>query len=149
MSKTCLTVISLLLIIIAGGVYKFIFQADAANSSDARELINLSASEKDIVLTEMRLFLTSTQQIIKGISEDDIELVASQAKKSGKAAQAEIPASLAKKLPAPFKKLGSDTHVKFDQIAMDAEDLGDSEHALSQLSVLLQNCTSCHELYRF
>ena len=149
MSKTCLTIISLLLIIIAGGVYKFIFQADTANSSDARELINLSASEKDIVLTEMRLFLTSTQQIIKGISEDDIELVASQAKKSGKAAQAEIPASLAKKLPAPFKKLGSDTHVKFDQIAMDAEDLGDSEHALSQLSVLLQNCTSCHELYRF
>lgn len=149
MSKTCLTVISLLLIIIAGGVYKFIFQADAANSSDARELIKLSASEKDIVLTEMRLFLTSTQQVIKGISEDDMELVASQAKKSGKAAQAEIPASLAKKLPAQFKKLGSDTHVKFDQIAMDGEDLGDSEHALSQLSVLLQNCTSCHELYRF
>ena len=149
MSKTCLTVISLLLIIIAGGVYKFIFQADAANSSDARELIKLSASEKDIVLTEMRLFLTSTQQVIKGISEDNMELVASQAKKSGKAAQAEIPASLAKKLPAQFKKLGSDTHVKFDQIAMDGEDLGDSEHALSQLSVLLQNCTSCHELYRF
>lgn len=149
MSKSCLTVITLLLMIIAGGVYKFILTADASNSSDTRELIQLTAAEKDIVLTEMRIFLTSTQQIIKGISEDDMELVASQAKKSGKAAQAEIPASLAKKLPAQFKKLGSDTHVKFDQIAMDAEDLGDNEHTLSQLSVLLQNCTSCHELYRF
>ncbi len=149
MNKSCLTVITLLLMIIAGGVYKFILTADASNSSDTRELIQLTAAEKDIVLTEMRIFLTSTQQIIKGISEDDMELVASQAKKSGKAAQAEIPASLAKKLPAQFKKLGSDTHVKFDQIAMDAEDLGDNEHTLSQLSVLLQNCTSCHELYRF
>ena len=83
------------------------------------------------------------------IPADDMERVANQAKKSGKAAQAEIPASLAKKLPAPFKKLGSDTHVRFDQLAMDAEDLGDGEHALSQLSVLMQNCTSCHEAYRF
>jgi len=149
MSKSCLTVITLLLMIIAGGVYKFILTADASKSSDTRELIQLTAAEKDIVLTEMRIFLTSTQQIIKGISEDDMELVASQAKKSGKAAQAEIPASLAKKLPVQFKKLGSDTHVKFDQIAMDADDLGDNEHTLSQLSVLLQNCTSCHELYRF
>ncbi len=149
MSKSCLTVISLLLIIIAGGFYKFILPADVSKSSDTRELIQLTAAEKDIVLAEMRIFLTSTQQIIKGISEGDMELVARQAKKSGKAAQAEIPASLAKKLPAPFKKLGSDTHMKFDQIAMDAEDLGDSEHALSQLSVLLQNCTSCHEIYRF
>jgi len=149
MSKSCLTVITLLLIIIAGGVYKFILPADASKSSDTRELIQLTAAEKDIVLTEMRIFLTSTQQIIKGISEGDMELVASQAKKSGKAAQAEIPASLAKKLPVQFKKLGSDTHMKFDQITMDAEDLGDSEHALSQLSVLLQNCTSCHEIYRF
>lgn len=149
MSKSCLTVITLLLIIIAGGVYKFILPADASKSSDTRELIQLTAAEKDIVLAEMRIFLTSTQQIIKGISEGNMELVARQAKKSGKAAQAEIPASLAKKLPVQFKKLGSDTHVKFDQIAMDAEDLGDNEHALSQLSVLLQNCTSCHEIYRF
>lgn len=149
MSKSCLTVITLLLIIIAGGVYKFILPADASKSSDTRELIQLTAAEKDIVLAEMRIFLTSTQQIIKGISEGNMELVARQAKKSGKAAQAEIPASLAKKLPVQFKKLGSDTHMKFDQIAMDAEDLGDNEHALSQLSVLLQNCTSCHEIYRF
>lgn len=149
MSKSCLTVITLLLIIIAGGVYKFILPADASKSSDTRELIQLTTAEKDIVLAEMRIFLTSTQQIIKGISEGNMELVARQAKKSGKAAQAEIPASLAKKLPVQFKKLGSDTHMKFDQIAMDAEDLGDNEHALSQLSVLLQNCTSCHEIYRF
>ena len=83
MRKSCLTVIILLLMIIAGGVYKFLLPADASNSSDTRELIQLTAAEKDIVLAEMRIFLTSTQQIIKGISEGDMELVARQAKKSG------------------------------------------------------------------
>ncbi len=149
MTKSCLAIIAILITIIFGGIYKFVIQGDVSVSKDGRELIHLSADEKDLVLAEMRLFLISVQLITKGISEKDIELVVTQARRSGAAAQAEVPATLAKKLPIQFKKLGRDTHMKFDQIAMDAEDLGDSEHALSQLSVLLQNCTSCHETYRF
>lgn len=149
MTKTCLTIILLLTIIIFGGIYKFFFQDNVSESSDGRELIALNADEKDFVLAEMRLFLSSTQQIIQGIAEDDMELVTSQAKKSGKDVQVTVPATLAKKLPVQFKQLGADTHAKFDQIAMDAKDLGDSDHSLSQLAVLLQNCTSCHETYRF
>ena len=75
-------------------------------------------------------------------------LVADAARKSGKTAQAEVPGSLVGKLPLPFKKLGGDTHMKFDQLAMDAEDLGDAEHALQQLSTLMNNCVSCHAAYR-
>lgn len=149
MTKTCLIIILLLTIIIFDGIYKFFFQDTVSESSDGRELIALNTDEKDFVLAEMRLFLSSTQQIIQGIAEDDMELVASQAKKSGKDVQVTVPATLANKLPVQFKQLGSDTHAKFDQIAMDAIDLGDSEHALSQLADLLQNCTSCHEAYRF
>ena len=149
MNKTCVITISLLLLIIFGGVYKFVIQGDTSTGSDGRELIHLSAGEKDFVLTEMRLFLMSVQQISKGIAEDDMALVITHANKSGKAVQNEVPATLAKKLPLQFKKLGFDTHAKFDQIAMDAQDLGDREHALSQLAVLLQNCTSCHDVYRF
>ena len=148
-SKSCLVIISLLIIIIFAGIYKFVIQGDVSKSSDGRELIHLSPGEKDFVLTEMRLFLTSVQQITRGIAEDDMERVSAQAKKSGKAVQVEVPATLAKKLPLQFKKLGFDTHAKFDQLAMDAEDMGDPGHTLSQLSVLLQNCTSCHEAYRF
>lgn len=149
MNKTCVITISLLLLIIFGGVYKFVIQGDTSTGSDGRELIHLSAGEKDFVLTEMRLFLMSVQQISKGIADDDMALVITHANKSGKAVQNEVPATLAKKLPLQFKKLGFDTHAKFDQIAMDAQDLGDREHALSQLAVLLQNCTSCHDAYRF
>jgi hypothetical protein len=149
MTKTCLIIILLLTIIIFDGIYKFFFQDTVPESSDGRELIALNTDEKDFVLAEMRLFLSSTQQIIQGIAEDDMELVASQAKKSGKDVQVTAPATLANKLPVQFRQLGSDTHAKFDQIAMDAKDLGDSDHSLSQLAVLLQNCTSCHEAYRF
>ena len=149
MNKTCVITISLLLVIVFGGVYKFVIQGDTSTGSDGRELIHLSAGEKDFVLTEMRLFLMSVQQITEGIAEDDMARVITHAKQSGKAVQNEVPASLAKKLPLQFKKLGFDTHAKFDQIAMDAQDMADPEHALSQLAVLLQNCTSCHGTYRF
>ena len=65
-----------------------------------------------------------------------------------KAAQGEVPGTLVGKLPLAFKKLGFDTHTKFDQLAMDADDLGDSKHALVQLSDLMHNCVACHETYR-
>ncbi|NOY15605.1 MAG: cytochrome c, partial [Gammaproteobacteria bacterium] len=52
------------------------------------------------------------------------------------------------KLPLAFKKLGFDTHAKFDQLAMDANDLGDRDHTLQQLSTLMENCVACHAAYR-
>jgi len=47
-----------------------------------------------------------------------------------------------------FKQSGSDTHARFDQLALDAEEFGDGGHVLSQLATLLQNCVSCHAAYR-
>ena len=71
----------------------------------------------------MREFLTSVQQITKGISENDMKLVVDYARKVGRAAQGEVPGTLMAKLPMQFKQLGFDTHTKFDQLAMDTEDL--------------------------
>ncbi len=149
MRKLCSAIILLLLLVIAGGLYKFIFQGNVAEYTDGRMAIQLNAGERDLVLTEMRLFLESIQQITRAITEDDMGPVIEYARKSGKAAQAEVPGTLVGKLPMQFKQLGSDTHVKFDQLAMDAEEFGDSAHALKQLSILMQNCTSCHATYRF
>jgi len=148
MNKQCFAIISILLLVIAGGFYKFILQGSIIEASDGRTTILLDSNERDIVLAEMRAFLTSVQQITKGISENDMKLVAEYARKSGKSAQAEVPGTLIGKLPLQFKKLGGDTHKKFDQLAMDAEDLEDGEHALEQLSALMQNCVSCHATYR-
>ena len=149
MSKKCSGVIVLLLLVIAGGVYKFIFQGSASEGTDGRMAIHLTSGERNLVLTEMRAFLESIQQVTKGITADDMKLVAEYARKSGKAAQGEVPGTLVGKLPLQFKKLGFDTHAKFDQLALDAEEFGDSSHALLQLSTLMENCIACHAAYRF
>ena len=149
MSKKCSVVIVLLLLVIAGGVYKFIFQGSASEGVDGRMAIHLTSGERDLVLTEMRTFLETIQQVTKGITADDLKLVAESARKSGKAAQGAVPGTLVGKLPIAFKKLGFDTHAKFDQLALDAEEFGDSEHAMSQLSTLMDNCVGCHAAYRF
>lgn len=148
MNKTCLATTILLLLIIAAGFYKFILQGSTADSTDGRITILLNDSERNLVLAEMREFLSSVQQINRGLAENDMALVAEAARKSGKAAQAGMPGTLVGKLPLGFKKLGGDTHAKFDQLAMDAQDLEESSHSLEQLSVLLLNCVSCHAAYR-
>jgi hypothetical protein len=148
MNKKCSVTIILLLSIIAGGFYKFILQGSTMQSKDERITILLEDNERNLVLAEMRAFLSSIQQINQGLSNNDMKLVAESARRSGKAAQGAVPGTLVGKLPIEFKKLGGDTHAKFDQLAMDAEDLEDNSHTLEQLSVLMQNCVSCHAAYR-
>ena len=142
MTKICWAVIAFLLLIIAVGVYKFVYQGAVSGSSDGRTSISLNAAERDFVLAEMRLFLTSVQQITQGLSADDMQQVAEHARRVGNAVQVQVPASLVGKLPLAA------THSKFDQLAMDAADLGDREHTLAQLAELMQNCVACHAVYR-
>jgi hypothetical protein len=146
--KKCIFIIILLLTIILGGAYKFMIQGSATLSTDGRMAILLNANERDLVLAEMRAFLTSVQQITQAIADNDMALAASAAKKVGKIAQASVPGTLMGKLPMSFKKLGADTHTKFDQLAMDAESLGDANHTLTQLSTLMLNCVACHSAHR-
>jgi hypothetical protein len=121
---------------------------DTYRDLSTRTPIQMTLEEREFVLAEMRLFLESTQNIVNGIVASNMGLVAKNARKSGRAAQAGMPKSLSGKLPPSFKQLGSDTHRKFDELALDAEQLGDGEHALSQLGIVLNNCVSCHSTFR-
>jgi len=49
------------------------FQGSVTANSDGRTSILLKPDERDFVLAEMRLFLTSVQQITKAISENDMK----------------------------------------------------------------------------
>ena len=149
MNKTCLMIIAALVLLVAGGAYKFLVQGSVVESADGRIAISLTAGERDLVLGEMRAFLVSIQQITKGVTEENMELVAESARKVGMGAQRDVPGSLMGKLPLSFKKLGFDTHSRFDQLALDAESLGDGQHALKQLTELMQNCIACHAGHRF
>ena len=149
MCKICWASVVVLALISTGIAYKFIIQGKVAESTDGRTAILLEKNERDLVLSEMRVFLGSIQQITSGIADDDMKLVAEYARKSGRDAQMEVPGSLIGKLPLSFKKLGFDTHAKFDELALDAEQLGDRDHTLSQMNDLLKNCVACHAAYRF
>jgi len=149
MCKVCWSAVVILVLILAGIAYKCVVHGDIAESSDGRTAILLEKSERDWVLTEMRVFMESVQQITRGISDDDMELITKYARKSGRNAAQEVPGSLVGKLPLDFKKLGSDTHARFDALALDAETFGGRDHVLSQMSELLKNCVACHAAYRF
>ena len=150
MNKCKLTLIALIcsMSVIALMTYKFIISGETVAASDGRQALLLEPGERDLVLGEMRLFLKTVQQIIQGVNDDDLHIVVNAAKQVGAAAQKGVPASLIKKLPLEFKKLGFDTHSQFDQLALDAEEFSDTQLVLEQLSALMTNCVACHELYR-
>jgi len=148
MCKLCSVLLLAALLVIGAMAYKFIISGETLIAEDGRQSLMLEAGERNLVLTEMRMFLDAVQKIIHAANEDDAESVAMAARSVGRAAQNEVPGSLMKKLPLEFKKLGFDTHTKFDQLAIDAEQFGDVTVSLKQLSELMQNCVACHEAYR-
>lgn len=148
MCKMCWGVVVVLVLVIAGGAYKFLIQGVTEQSSDGRMAIKLNENEKNLVLEEMRAFLLSTQQIVAAVNKKDLKQVEKSARAVGRAAQNAVPGTLMGKLPMEFKKLGVDTHNKFDLLAMDAEQLEDAAHSMNQLEELLQNCVACHASYR-
>ena len=148
MCKTCWLSVVILAVLLLGTVYKFVIEGSTRQSTDNRLAIQVTAGEKDMVLAEMRAFLASVQQITHGVSSKDMQLIATSARTVGLAAQQGMPGSLMGKLPLEFKQLGRNTHEQFDLLALDAEQLEDAEHSLSQLGALMQNCVACHATYR-
>ena len=131
--------------------YKFIISGTvepAAKSSDGRQALILEPAERNLVLVEMRTFLSSVQAITEGLSKEDMAQVREAARTVGIQAQQGMPGPLMGKLPLTFKKLGRDTHKKFDLLALDADQLGDPQHSLQQLSALMNNCVACHSTYK-
>lgn len=148
MCKLSWSVSGLLFVALVAMVFKFIIVGSVAPASDGREALLLQEGERDIVLSEMRAFLASVQAITDGLSTGNMKKVVAAAHAVGNAAKKGVPASLMGKLPLAFKKLGFDTHRKFDMLALDAKQLSDPAHTLKQLAALMNNCVACHASYR-
>lgn len=128
-------------------LYTFI-PAVNAEEPDARTVIELSPQHCAQVLTEMRQFLSGLQQITEALSRDEMETVVREARTLGVSMSHHMPADLKQALPHEFRKLGHSVHSNFDQIALDAEALGDTAHTLSQLGDTLSRCVACHSRYQ-
>lgn len=148
MCRLCWMLVLVLVVISGGMAWKFVIQGETVTATDGRQALLLAPAERDMVLAEMRAFLASVQAIVQGVQEEDMDAVVKAARHVGAAAQGAVPGSLMKKLPLEFKRLGFDTHRQFDQLALDAEQLGDPGHTLEQLAGLMRNCVACHAAYR-
>lgn len=149
MCKSCWILLAIFGISTGTMAYKFILSGDVEKSTDGRLAVQLNVDERDLVLGEMRTFLESVQEITQGVARNDFPAAAEAARKVGRAAQQGMPGTLVGKLPLEFKKIGFDTHTKFTQLALDAEQMADTEHTINQLGQLLENCTTCHATFKF
>ena len=115
---------------------------------DGREAIQLEPQQRNLVLAEMRTFVDSLRDITNALGTNDSALFQKAALRVGLEAQEGVPLDLMKALPLPFKKLGMDTHKKFDELAAHAEQGASNEELLVELSQLMNNCVACHAAYQ-
>lgn len=146
--KLSWTLVAVLTVIVVALGYKFTV-GNVKPSDDGRQAVVLSKDERNALLLEMRVWLQSSQGILAAASEKDFDAVIKSAKASGMQAEADTPGSLFRKLPVEMKALGFDTRGKFDDIAAEAAKSKDSNQVITKLSVAMNNCIACHEMYRF
>ena len=115
---------------------------------DGREAIQLTSQQRNLVLAEMRTFVDSLRDITNALGTNDSELFQKAALRVGLEAQEGVPLDLMKALPLPFKKLGMDTHKKFDELAAHARQGAGNDELLVELSQLMNNCVACHAAYQ-
>lgn len=122
---------------------------NAAPAKDERAALKLSEDERTAVLAEMRGFLESVHGVVGALASNKPAMAAEAAKRSGMGVMHNMPRTLMGKLPMEFRKLGMDTHQKFDALALEAQGMGDATALLKQLDAILANCNGCHAGYRF
>ena len=125
-------------------------KVDHANTPghDARTVLDLTPAERVMILQEMQLFLSGVGELTGALGRQDMPAAAKAARSMGLVMSHELPPALRNKLPMDFRQRGSEVHRDFDQIALDADSLGDVSYSLNQLSTTLQKCVACHATYQ-
>jgi hypothetical protein len=121
---------------------------DDEASSDSRVEIIVTPAERNQILEEMRGLLEAVQTVIVANNAGDLDTVAVAGRKVGRANMTPHSAEFKDKLPMDFRKLGMDTHLRFDKLALGAEQSESTDQLSQQLGELMGNCVACHKTYR-
>ena len=116
--------------------------------ADNRNVLIVTAEQRDALLKEMRSMLSSSQQVLEGVVTDNMEMVEKAARTSGMKMARATPADLRKILPKGFKALGPLTHKGFEKIANEADGFGDTKKILAILAETQKSCVACHQSYQ-
>lgn len=148
MCKLCWTLLLAALVATVVAVVMIASGNKTTVAPDGRQAILLEPHQRDLVLAEMRMFVESLRDITRALGTDDSVLFQQAASRVGLDAQQGVPLDLMKALPLPFKKLGMETHRKFDDLADHANQGASNEQLLVELSQLMNNCVACHAAYQ-
>lgn len=132
--------------IVVAGV--FFIRGQVQPSSDGRQSIVLTETERNLVLAEMRGLLASVQGAVEGLAGNDMKRVAQAARPSGSAAAQQVPPGLMAKLPLQFKQMGMTAHQGFDELVIGAESGEPADMLLTRLGSQMKNCVACHASFR-
>lgn len=125
-----------------------LISTNAFANEDNRQIVNLSETNRNLVLTEMRTLLSGTQSILDALANEDMNAVAEAAKPLGMSMAHNAENHLHNALPREFMMLGKTVHISFDEIARDAQEIGKIQHTLKQLNQMMGQCTACHATYQ-
>lgn len=124
-------------------------QSSTLTSTDNRVAINVSQTEKNQVLVEMREFLHGFHSMNLALARQDMKAVALTARPMGPLLD-RFPASLKERLPEEFTQLAIAMNEAFQNLARDAEN---KEAKLSKthenFAEVMTYCSGCHDAYRF
>lgn len=115
---------------------------------DNRMAIEVTASERNQLLTEMREFLHGLHGIQLALAKQDMKTVAVIAKPMGPLLD-RITAGLREKLPEQFQELAIAQNEAFQNLARIAENKGEIRAALEQTAEIITYCSGCHDSFRF
>lgn len=142
--------IALGLWIITIGVFGyFVYKGQIIQSPNtSRTVILLDASEREYVLAEMRGMLSSVQQIILGIANNDRVAIAKAASAAGMSVAADDNPRLLAKLPMELKTLGFSAHKDMDALAAAAKNGVPYTEIMNMLGTSMAKCVACHQTWQ-
>ncbi|MFA5825035.1 MAG: hypothetical protein WC825_03570 [Gallionellaceae bacterium] len=149
MKSNKIAIFAILLWVITAAVFALFFiRGNTVSGTDNRTAIVLKAGERELVLSEMRGLLATTQGIVEGLNQNDMKRVAQAAQASGMASAADVNPALMAKLPLPFKSLGMSVHHDMDDIAKAAAEGKPAAELQKQLGSTLAKCVACHSAWQ-
>lgn len=149
MLKNRLALVAIVLWLASVVVFAWFFvRGNTAAGTDGRTAVVLAAGERDLILGEMRGLLSASQQIVQGIQQGDMKLVAQSARAVGMGSAVDVNPALMAKLPASFKSLGMNVHHDMDDLALAAESGKNPNELLGMLANTMTKCVSCHSAWQ-
>jgi hypothetical protein len=145
----CRVVLVLWLVTIGALTWLFV-KGWTTESTDHRTAIVLAPSERDLILSEMRMLLKAVHGVVTGLSanEADGKGIEAAARAAGMTMAADVNPAVMAKLPLPFKQMGMSIHRDMDALADAVVQKETPQQLLGRLSSMTARCTTCHDMFQ-